>query len=284
MAAPPVRTGRLAQGDTVIYVALAVWLFGLLLMGHGVYRLWAGMVRPYWVHWVLLPGSLVSAMGYIFGSLITGGEVRRASLVGAGQPGPGKGQAAQAPPATEAQPRLKVVGPIVASLIAIVVCLLAIVAVNALMGRRVVQTYAVPLPELNLPEKLSQKLPSQWNGIWTELDNQVHLARRMCETLPRQKWSDWRVWLFLYLSLCLLVRLQPAGGKLRATLLAPLALIGAAAIAASASPPFQKSLTGDLWVLLSFCWALLLLALVGSLVMRGLVLLAAIVGGKRNGK
>ncbi|MEI7835205.1 MAG: hypothetical protein WCK05_02195, partial [Planctomycetota bacterium] len=76
----------------MLYVTLALWLFGLLLMGHGIYRLLGGIGRPAWVHWVLLPGSLVSAMGYIFGSLITGGEIRRASLMGGSLSGSGKGQ------------------------------------------------------------------------------------------------------------------------------------------------------------------------------------------------
>lgn len=273
----------------MLYVTLAVWLFGLLLMGHGVYRLLGGSDRPTWLHWVLLPGSLVSAMGYIFGSLITGGEIRRASLMGGKGAASGKGQ----PPAqqgaavtAEAAPKLKVVGPIIASLIAIVVCLLAIVGVKALVGKGAIETYSMEIIREGklLPKTLEQEMPKTWAGVWTELDRQLHLVRRQGETLLKQKWNDWRIWVFFYLSLCLLVRLQPSGGKLRATLLAPPVLVGVAALVAALDKSYQGYLTGDLWLLLSFCWSLLLLSLVGALVLRGLVLLLAVIAGKKDAK
>ena len=273
----------------MLYVTLALWLFGLLLMGHGIYRLLGGIGRPAWVHWVLLPGSLVSAMGYIFGSLITGGEIRRASLMGGSLSGSGKGQqpASQGVAVTtEPAPRLKVVGPIVASLIAIVVCLLAIVGVKALIGKGVIETYSSPLIRENmpLPKTLDQDPPKTWASVWTELDRQLHLVRRQAETILKQKWNDWRTWLFFYLSLCLLVRLQPSGGKLRATLLAPPVLVGVAALASAINESFFGYLKGDLWLLLSFCWSLLLLSLVGALVLRGLVVLLAVIVGKKDAK
>ncbi|MCY2929897.1 MAG: hypothetical protein NTV86_10465 [Planctomycetota bacterium] len=273
----------------MLYVTLALWLFGLLLMGHGVYRLLGSIGRPVWVHWVLLPGSLVSAMGYIFGSLITGGEIRRASLMGGSSSSSSKSKAPapqEAAVTAEATPKLKVVGPIVASLIAIVVCLLAIVGVKALIGKGAVETYGADVIRDGklLPKTLDQSLPKTWGGVWTELDTQLRLVRRQAETILKQKWSDWRIWLFFYLSLCLLVRLQPSGGKLRATLLAPPVLVGVAAAVAAMNKPFSGYLTGDLWLLMSFCWSLLLLSLAGALVLRGVVLLLAVIAGKSDAK
>ena len=270
----------------MLYVTLAIWLFGLLLMGHGVYRLLGGIGRPVWVHWVLLPGSLVSAMGYIFGSLITGGEIRRATLMGGTPATKGQAAAPQGAVTSEPAPKLKVVGPIVASLIAIVVCLLGIVGAKALIGRGALETYCTDVIREGklLPKTLDQAPPKTWAAVWTQLDDQLHLVRRQGETILKQKWTDWKVWVFFYLSLCLLVRLQPSGGKLRATLLAPPVLVGLAALAATIHKPFAAYLTGDLWLLLSFCWSLLMLSLAGALVLRGAVLLGAVVVGQKDAK
>ena len=75
----------------MIYATFTVWLFLVLFVGAGVYRLWSGMVRPAWVNWALLPGTVVSEMAYIFGCLITGGAIRRATLLDV----PGVGRAGQ---------------------------------------------------------------------------------------------------------------------------------------------------------------------------------------------
>ena len=76
----------------MIYAAFSVYLLGILFTAMGVYRLWAGIVKPGRVNWALLPGTVVAEMAYIFGSLITGGEIRRAKLMDAGKGGPGRGK------------------------------------------------------------------------------------------------------------------------------------------------------------------------------------------------
>ncbi len=74
----------------MIYATFSVWLVLTLFAGMGVYRLWTRLVKPTYVHWALLPGTIVSEMAFIFGCLITGGEVKRAKLIEG--PGGGKGK------------------------------------------------------------------------------------------------------------------------------------------------------------------------------------------------
>ena len=92
----------------MIYAAFTLWLVLILFAGIGVYRLWTKLVKPAWVNWALLPGTVVSEMAYIFGCLITGGEIRRAKLMpdGGGRKGNTDGEpATQVPIVDSATPR-----------------------------------------------------------------------------------------------------------------------------------------------------------------------------------
>ena len=129
----------------MIYVALAFWLFLVLFAGMGVYRLLSKLVRPRRVDWALLPGTVVSEMAYLFGCLITGAEVRRARLLGPGEKTPKGRSSAGADQATQATPKLKVIGPIIAALIAMVGCMAAIIAAHSLLGSPVVRQFATAI-------------------------------------------------------------------------------------------------------------------------------------------
>ena len=113
----------------MIYAAFSVYLLGILFAAMGVYRLWAGLVRPRWVNWALLPGTIVAEMAYILGCLITGGEIRRAKLMDGGGGGGGRrggktdgSSAGEAEPTTEAEPKFRILGPIVAAWLSLVAC------------------------------------------------------------------------------------------------------------------------------------------------------------------
>ena len=68
--------GRPVREGEMVYVEFTVWLLLIVFCSIAVYRLWTGMVRPAWVNWVLLPGTVVSEMAYIFGCLITGRQTQ----------------------------------------------------------------------------------------------------------------------------------------------------------------------------------------------------------------
>ena len=261
----------------MVHVTFAFWLFLILFAGAGIYRMLCGFGKSRWVDWALLPGTIVSEMAYIFGSLITGGEVRRAKLIGSGQ-GRGGGTAA----GTETAPKLKVIGPVLAALAAIVACMAAIVVVHALLGEPVIKEFLTgegPLP--GTPQMLPKVLPTSWDALWETLGGQISLLRRMAETLGRAHWLDWRVPLFVYLSLCLSIRLAPVSRPMRPTLGAAAAVAVLIAVAGLISDTF-KNLVVDLWPLLTYVWSSLLFLLALTLLIRGVIHLVGVLTGKRR--
>lgn len=265
----------------MIYAAFTIYLLLIIAMGLGIYRQWTAMVRPAIVHWALLPGTIVSEMAYIFGCLITGGEIKRAKLMDSGG-GSGKGAAkggeGASAPATEAAPKLKFIGPAVASLLAIVACGAAIVAVHNYLGKPVIETFAANLavkPETNLPAVV----PMSWAGFWNDLDHHLRLLRRMGETYAALHWTDWHVPLFVYLAACLSIRLAPARKEVRAMLFSAVLVAAAVALAGAISPRFTTLMT-DLWPLVTYVWTSLLFLLVLTLLIRGLVGLIKVLAGK----
>ena len=81
-------------------------------------------------------------------------------------------------------------------------------------------------------------------------------------------WLSWRVPLFVYLALCLTIRLAPVRRSLRATLAAVVALAGIIARIGAVWKRFG-GLIDDLWPLVMYVWASLLFLLAISLMIRG---------------
>ncbi len=258
----------------MFYAAFALWLVLIVLTAVGVQRLWAALVRPVWVQWALLPGTLVAQMAYIFGSLITGGEVRKARLL----PRKGDSQSSDAP--AEASPRVKLIGPAVASLMVLVACGAGIVLANRLLGDTVIRRFMLSRGVLDLPE-LPRRPPTTWTGLWDQLALHVRLLQRMFETLAEIDWLNWRTPLFVYLAACLSVRLAPGGGDLRPALASVLFAAGVIAAIAAVSDGFEKLLT-DLWPLLTYVWANLLMLLTVTLLVHAAVALAGMISGKQR--
>ena len=255
----------------MVYVEFVIWLMLIVFCGIGVYRLWAQMVRPKWVSWALLPATLVSEMAYIFGCLVTGGEVRRAKLLSdAKRDGSGE-------PTSETKPRWKVLGPIIAALVAILACGAAIGLADRLLGEPVMKQFDFAR-RLADPAEQSAGV-SLWQGLWLRLDNQLSLLRGMCETLAELDWLDWRVPLFVYLSICLSVRLAPVRRELRSTLAAAGILAVAIVLVGALTSRFDRILS-FVRPALTYIWGVLLLLLVVTLVARGVVALARVLAGK----
>lgn len=236
------------------------------------------MIKPAWVDWALLPGTLVSEMAYIFGCLITGGEVRRAKLM------PPKTESAKnrsGPPSSETTEGLKYVGPMIASLVAILACIGILLACHALLGEPVIREFITGNDMLGRAE-LPQQLPTHWDLLWEQIESQVRLLRRMSETWANVDWLDWRVPLFIYFSICLSIRLSPLNRPMRPTLAAIMALAVAIALMGMIWPRFS-GLMKDLWPLLTYIWALLLFLLIFTLWLKGVMALAHIFLGKPKG-
>ncbi len=263
----------------MIYAAFSVWLVLIILMGAGVYRLWAGLIQGGWVNWALLPGTVVSEMAYIFGCLITGGEIRRARLMPHGRDSAGRKTGGDGSPAAEATPRLKVLGPIIAALIAIVAVIGAIIAAHSLLGEPVIREFI--LPDILSPmQAMPRELPQSWDGLWEQIGAQTQMLKHICETWRDVDWSNWRVPLFVYLSMCLAVRLAPVGRDMRATLAAVVVIAAMVALIGAIWEKFS-GLMDDIWPLLTYIYALLLFLLMATLVIYGCVGLFRVLSGKK---
>lgn len=256
----------------MIYVALTVWLFLIIFAGIGVYRMLGQFSKTRWVDWALLPGTIVSEMAYIFGCLITGAEVRRARLISSSH-----SSADRPAPATEATPKLKVVGPIIASLVAIISCMAAIVIVHTMLGGPVIQQFAPASLEADI---LPQALPLSWESLWDCLHGQLDLVRRMSEAWGNANWLDWRIGLFVYLALCLSIRLAPVSRPVRPTLAAAVVISALIALMGMVSTSFA-GLIEDLWPLVSYVWASLLLLLALVLLAKGVMYLVGVLTEKK---
>ena len=259
----------------MIYAAFTFYLILVILAGLGVYRLWTRLARPGWVNWALLPGTIVSEMSYIFGCLITGGEIRRARLLPQRQAdSPTDGE-----PTAETTGGVKYVGPIVAALASIVAAGATILAIGALLGKPVMDEFTTGWWLAASSSSLPQKLPTGWDEMWQHVSRQVAMLRRLCETLGRADWLDWRVPLFVYLSLCLSIRLSPVSRPVRPTLAAAAVIALVVAAIGLAWPRFD-GLMQDIWPLLTYIWACLLLMLVATGLGLGIVALVRILAGK----
>lgn len=258
----------------MIYAAFTLWLLLIVAAGRGVYRLWTALVKPVYVHWVLLPGTLVAEMAYIFGCLITGGEVRKAKLLDSA--GGESGESSEG--GTHAAARFKFIGPAVASLCTLLACGGGIVAVHSLLGEPVLSVFSL---SLGWPgsQGLAQTLPTSWDGFWDILSEQVVLLKLTCQTWAKLDWLNWRVPLFVYLATCLSVRLAPARRDVRA-LLAAVVLVAVIIAAVGLVSSGFNGLVHDLWPLLAYIWATVLFLLAATLTVRGMTALVRALAGK----
>jgi hypothetical protein len=254
------------------YVEIILWLLLIVFCGVGVFRLLSQMVPPVWLNWLLLPATVVSEMAYIFGCLITGGEIRHAKLIGTGGAGAG-------PPATEAAPKLRFVGPLIASLLAMVACGAAIAGAHWLLGEPVMDRFRSAhclVPSVDAPSGLAS-----WPAFWARLEEQLRLLRRMCETLGRLDWLDWHSVLFVYLAACLSIRLAPVGRDMRASLAAAgVVALGFVLVGAVGGLDRIMAPVGPI---VTYVWGNLLLLLAIALLARGLVAFVQVLRGKSAG-
>ena len=272
----------------MIYAAFSVYLLGIFFVAMGVYRLWADMLRPRWVNWALLPGTVVAEMAYIFGCLITGGEIRRAKLMGDGPTDRRRSKKApaadEAEPTTESTPRLRYIGPVVAAFMTILACGAGIVLVHALLGEPVIAEFVAGTNPMLTQAELPKRLPTSTGEFWEQVNTHVDLLRRMAGTWLDLDWLDWRVPLFVYLATCLTIRLAPVRRSLRASLAAAVAMAVLIGLTGLVWRQFS-GLMDDVWPLLTYIWASLLFLLTVSLIARGGVgLTRALIAGETDGK
>ncbi|MCL2701317.1 MAG: hypothetical protein FWE88_06450 [Phycisphaerae bacterium] len=252
-----------------IYVWFILWMLLMLAMAAGVYALLARLISPTVVQWMLLPGTIVSEVACMVGTLITGGGIRR----GAG----GGGEGGEAAPAGG---KLKALGAVVSPMLSIAAVVAVLLTAWTLLDKPVIKDFVgIGIPKIALAQSGPGSVDAAWDTLWDQAHNQVTLVHRLTKTLASADWRDWRVPLFVVLTLCLAIRIWPARRPIRPTLIAVGFLAGAIAATGAIWPRFA-SLMEDLWPVLTYVWTTLLLALILTLLATGVVAMVRALSGK----
>ncbi len=239
----------------MLYAALTLWLLVIVFSAWGVHWLWSRMIKPRAVNTVLLPGTLIAQLGHVLGLLITGNSVRNTSLMGDDE----KGE-----PTTDSpdKQRIPIVGPVVVGLLPLVACAACLYLAAETLGRGVLVAGA--------SAEVPQALPGTLAGIWELLRTSITVTENMLNAILASDLLNWANVLFLYLAVCLTVRMTPFEGNRRgavgAILLSGL-VIGLVASLISA----VKGAVLNSWSTLSFAVGMLLFLLLVSLLISGVV-------------
>lgn len=236
---------------------MTFWLFVIVFSALGVHRLWSSMVQPKIVNWVLLPGTLVAQVGYIVGMLVTGGTINNTSLVKddeSGEPQTGGDE----------KPKLPVVGSIIIALLPMAGCAVAIYWAARYFGAQFLKATA----DLGFNATL---LPVSLESFFATIRGGLGLAEHFVGTVRAADLGNWETLLFLYLAVCLTVRMAPLTGNIRGALGA-IVLAGILGFLAGKILQPTGGAFAAAWPLVIFCVAVLLCLLILSL------LAAAVVG------
>jgi hypothetical protein len=245
----------------MIYVALTLWLFLILLTGAGLYRCWTKRLGGAVVDWLILPATLIAETLYAAGRLLT----RRPIYYSLISP-----QDIEQDPCREGlSGKGGFLVALFSSFLAMVGCLGAIIALTQFLDQNVIASfYQASWFGLN-PTVLPQELPTSVDGLWDVLRYQGTMVERLMETLRRLDWTDWPVPVFVYGAAIFTIRLASPRHDQRGMLAAGAIVIGILAALTAAIPSVKDAIFVDGWALLTYLWATLLLLLGATLLLQG---------------
>jgi hypothetical protein len=233
-------------------IAMFIWWLAIaVLAALAVQKLWRGVISARALDLGLLPGTLAARMGYALGVLITGGTVQRLSLVESEE---GR--------TDDAGGALAWLRSTFAALLPMLGCAAGIVLLVRWLGISSAQSM--------LTQRAAASVQFSLAGAWEFLRDTVDLLQSSLSAALRSNPFDWRYWVFLYLLICLTLRLAPSRANLRPALLAVL-LMGVVLAIAGFLTPDSLSLLRRGWGVLSLVVATNLLLLVLTLLARGAV-------------
>ncbi|MBI4578481.1 MAG: hypothetical protein HY718_02195 [Planctomycetes bacterium] len=235
---------------------MTFWLFVIVFSALGVHRLWSSLVQPKIVNSLLLPGTLVAQLGHILGLLVTGGTVNNTTLVkddDSGEPETGG----------DAKTRLPVVGSIITALLPMAGCAVAIYWTAHYLGAQILE--AMKASQFN-----QLLLPTSLPAFFTTIRGVLSLVEHLVAVVRASDLQNWQTLLFLYLVVCLTVRMAPLTGNLRGSLGA-IGLFGIIAFLVGQLAKPEAGAFGSAWPLIVFCVAVLLFLLIFSLLLTGVV-------------
>ncbi len=246
---------RYGEEAVMLYAAMTFWLLVIIFVAWGVHQLWSGMIRPRVVNSILLPGTLLAQVGRVVGLLISGGTVNNTTLM--------KDDEAGEPETDQrAQPKLPIIGPILVAMLPLAACAVGVYVATTMLGGDIVNRIG--------DQSVARVLPVSLAAFWGLLRDTITLLERIVDAMLRANLVYWKTIAFLYLVVCLTVRMAPLPGNLRGSLGA-IVLVGLlVAVVGSATPTAVEAVQNS-WAILSFSVGVLLFLLMISLAVRGLV-------------
>lgn len=245
------------------YAQMTFWLLVIVFTALGVHRLWSSLLQPKVVNSVLLPGTLVAQLGHVLGLLVTGGTVNNTTLIK-------DDESCEPETGDDTKSKVPLVGTVIIALLPMLGCAVAIYWVSRYLGSSILSGMeTASLSKLALPTSLGL--------FFGMLRQSVNLIEQLVDVVRRHNLTDWHNLLFLYLAICLTVRMAPLTGNIRGALGAIL-LTGLLAFLAG---QIMKSANGSMdsaWPLITFSVAVLLVLLIVSLLVKGAVCLVKTVG------
>lgn len=239
----------------MLYAATTFWLLVIVFSAWGVHALWSRLVKPRAVNVVLLPGTLVAQLGHVLGILVTGGAVQNTTLMSDGEDGAPRAD-------TPEKTRIPIVGSIIVGLLPLLACAGALYAAAHYWGGDVIGGADLDGPSV------PQALPTSVAEAWQLLHDGVNVMQDMTAAIAAANLRDWSTLLFLYLAVCLTVRMTPFEGNRRGAIGAILLAGGVIWLAGSLSAALHDGILAS-WPLLSFSVGMLLFLLLVSLLVTG---------------
>lgn len=239
----------------MLYAALTFWLLVIVFSAWGVHWLWSSLIKPRAVNTILLPGTLVAQLGHVLGLLVTGNSVSNTKLMGDDE----KGEPTSDTPERQ---RIPVIGPVIVGLLPLIACAACLYLTTRTLGRGIlVRDFSLTLP---------QQLPASLPEFWGLLHAGINVTDRMLASIILSDLTNWTNLLFLYLAVCLTVRMTPFEGNRRGAIGAILlsgVVIGALSTFVA---PVEAAVLSS-WAVLTFAVGMLLFLLIVSLLVSGIV-------------
>lgn len=238
------------------YAAMTFWLFVIVFSALGVHRLWSSLVQPKIINSILLPGTLVAQLGYILGTLVTGGTVNNTTLVK-------DNESCEPETGEDTQTKVPVIGSVILALLPMAGCAVAIYWTARYFGGQ----FLDGMQQAQFNQTL---LPTSLAAFFDTIRGTLSLVEHLVAVVRASDLQNWHTILFLYLVVCLTVRMAPLTGNLRGSLGA-IALFGVIAFLVSQVTKSDSGAFGTAWPLIIFCVAVLLFLLILSLIVTGVV-------------
>lgn len=234
----------------MIYAAASFWLLVFVLMAWGVEHLWRTQAKTKTLNTVLFPGTIVAQAGRIVGLLITGATVA---------PGAPKNDDGDRP---DWQPKLPVIGPILVALVPMAAIALMIYLVIEYLGPAII----AQLPADQIPPSM----PLSLTAFWEQLRRLITLSESTLNAVRAADTAAWQIALFVYLMICLTIRMAPSPGNVRGHVGA-IVILGVIAALAGSVWEAMPQLILSAWPLLALSIGWLLLVLLATLLACGII-------------